>query len=62
MSKINDLIKQYCPNGVEYRELKNLFSIQTGRLNVSRKPLKDRYIVPPFSILNTITQNWQKRK
>ena len=35
---------------------------QTGRLNVSRKLLKDRYIVPPFSILNTITQNWQKRK
>ena len=35
---------------------------QTGRLNVSRKLLNDRYIVPPFSILNTITQNWQKRK
>lgn len=35
---------------------------QTGRSNVSRKLLKDRYIVPPFSILNTITQNWQKRK
>ena len=24
--------------------------------------LKDKYIVPPFSILNTITQNWQTRK
>lgn len=35
---------------------------KTGRLNVSHKLLKDRYIVPPFSILNTITQNWQKRK
>ena len=34
----------------------------TGKSNVSRKLLKDRYIVPPFSILNTITQNWQKRK
>ena len=34
----------------------------TGKSNVSRRLLKDRYIVPPFSILNTITQNWQKRK
>jgi len=33
-----------------------------GKSNVSHKLLKDRYIVPPFSILNTITQNWQKRK
>ncbi len=33
-----------------------------GRLNVSQPLLSDRYIVPPFSILNTITQNWQKRK
>lgn len=35
---------------------------KTGRLNVSQTLLSDRYIVPPFSILNTITQNWQKRK
>lgn len=35
---------------------------KTGRLNVSHKLLKDRYIVPPFSIMNTITQNWQQRK
>ena len=35
---------------------------ETGKSNVSQKLLKDRYIVPPFSILNTITQNWQKRK
>jgi len=34
----------------------------TGKLNVSRKLLNDKYIVPPFSVLNTITQNWQKRK
>ena len=35
---------------------------KTGRLNVSQPLLSDRYIVPPFSILNTISQNWQKRK
>lgn len=35
---------------------------KTGRLNVSQPLLKDRYIVPPFSIMNTITQNWQQRK
>ena len=35
---------------------------KTGKLNVSQPLLSDRYIVPPFSILNTITQNWQKRK
>jgi len=35
---------------------------KTGKLNVSHKLLKDRYIVPPFSIMNTITQNWQQRK
>lgn len=35
---------------------------EVGKSNVSQKLLKDRYIVPPFSILNTITQNWQKRK
>lgn len=35
---------------------------QTEKLKVSSNLLKDRYIVPPFSILNTITQNWQRRK
>lgn len=35
---------------------------KTERLNVSQPLLKDRYIVPPFSIMNTITQNWQQRK
>ena len=35
---------------------------KTGKLNVSQPLLSDKYIVPPFSILNTITQNWQKRK
>ena len=34
----------------------------TGKSNVSHKLKNDKYIVPPFSVLNTITQNWQKRK
>lgn len=35
---------------------------KTGKSNVSQVLLKDRYIVPPFSILNTIKQDWQQRK
>lgn len=35
---------------------------QTEKLNISSSLLKDKYIVPPFSILNTISQDWQKRK
>ena len=30
MSKIEDLIKEYCPNGVEYKELGELVFIKTG--------------------------------
>ncbi len=30
--------------------------------SIPSKLLSDRYVVPPFSILNTITQAWQKRK
>ena len=33
MSKIDDLIKQYCPNGVEYKTIKELSKIETGKLN-----------------------------
>ena len=35
MSKIDDLIKQYCPNGVEYKELGDIIKIQTGKLNAN---------------------------
>ncbi|MCZ2204435.1 restriction endonuclease subunit S [Bartonella sp. A05] len=30
MSRIDDLIKQYCPNGVEYKELQELFEMKYG--------------------------------
>lgn len=35
---------------------------KTEKSNIPSNLLSDRYIVPPFSILNTITQGWQKRK
>ena len=30
MSKIDDLIAKYCPNGVEYKTLGEMFDIKTG--------------------------------
>ena len=35
MSRINDLIKELCPNGVEYKTLDKLASISTGKLNAN---------------------------
>lgn len=35
MSRINDLIKELCPNGVEYKTLDKLVSISTGKLNAN---------------------------
>lgn len=35
MSKIDDLIKQYCPNGVEYKELGKIVNI----LDNQRRPV-----------------------
>lgn len=35
MSKIDDLIQKLCPNGVEYRTLGTLCSIETGNLNAN---------------------------
>ncbi len=32
MSKIDELIAKYCPNGVEYKELKDIFKISRGRV------------------------------
>jgi type I restriction enzyme S subunit len=30
MSKIDDMIAEYCPNGVEFRELREIFTIRNG--------------------------------
>ena len=32
MSKIDELIAQYCPNGVEYKRLEDIFKISRGRV------------------------------
>ena len=31
MSKIDELIAQYCPNGVEFKELREVCEIKTGQ-------------------------------
>jgi DNA modification methylase len=35
---------------------------KTEKSSLPSNLLKDKYIVPPFSILNTISSNWQQRK
>lgn len=37
MSKIDELIKEMCPNGVEYKELGEICEITTGKLNANEK-------------------------
>ena len=34
-SKIEQLLQQYCPNGVEFRELGDVCKIETGKLNAN---------------------------
>jgi type I restriction enzyme S subunit len=36
MSKIEKLIKEKCPNGVEYKKLKEICNITTGKLNANK--------------------------
>ena len=40
MSKINDLIKKLCPNGVPYKEIKELCFVTRGRV-ISKKELRE---------------------
>jgi len=42
MSKIDDLIAQYCPNGVEYKKLNNVCDIANNK----RKPVKSTLRIP----------------
>lgn len=41
MSKIDDLIKQYCPNGVKYKELGNIGIFYGGLSGKSKEDFKD---------------------
>lgn len=40
MNKIQQLIQQYCPNGVEFKELGDVFKISRGRV-MSKEYLRD---------------------
>jgi len=40
MSKINDLIKELCPNGVPYKEIKELCHVTRGRV-ISKNELRE---------------------
>lgn len=43
MSKLNELIKTYCPIGVTYRKISNLCSIATGKLNANAMVNNGKY-------------------
>lgn len=43
MSKIDDLIAKYCPNGVEYKKLVSLAKIETGKLNANAMVMGGQY-------------------
>ena len=49
MSKIEELIQQYCPNGVEFKKLGDVFNISRGRV-MSKEYLRDNTgIYPVYS-------------
>lgn len=47
MSKIDDLIQRFCPNGVEYKAIKNLAEVGTGSSNSNEAQEDGKY---PFFI------------
>ena len=38
MSKLNDLIKELCPDGVEYKTIEEVFEIRNGYTPSKNKP------------------------
>ena len=48
MSKIDDLIKQYCPNGVEYKELGNIVNILDNQRRPVAKEKRKRGNIPYY--------------
>ena len=55
MSKIDDLIKQYCPNGVEYDIIKNICNISRGRV-MSKEYLRDNIGEYPVYSSQTVNE------
>ena len=47
MSKIGDLIQEFCPNGVEYKAIKSLAEVGTGSSNGNEAQENGEY---PFFI------------
>lgn len=45
MSKLQELIKQYCPNGVEYKKLGELISIYTG-VQFNKRDMNEQGMYP----------------
>ena len=60
MSKINDLIKELCPNGVKYMKLKDICKIETGKLNANMATSDGKYNFYTTSkeILKIDTYRW----
>lgn len=55
MSKIDDLIRQYCPNGVEYDIIKNICNISRGRV-MSKEYLRDNIGEYPVYSSQTVNE------
>ena len=47
MSRLNELIAEFCPNGVIYKELGEIVSIERGK-RVIRNQLSDKGIYPVY--------------
>ena len=47
MSRLDEVIKELCPNGVEYKKLKDLCKIKTGKLNANE--MEENGIYPFFT-------------
>lgn len=60
MSKLNDLIQQLCPDGVEYGELGRLCKIETGKLNANAASENGPYLffTTAKEISRTDTYRW----
>ena len=48
MSRIDELIQQYCPNGVEWKTLGDVFEIKTGK-GITKKDATKNGIYPIIS-------------
>ena len=57
MSKLDELIQQYCPDGVEYKQLGDMCNIRTGKLNANAKDEDGKY---PFYVRSPFVERSNK--